>query len=66
YTWYTNFVVGWLGLYQSPELMQFAQHLYLWRDGMWKYRWGDQQFFPFAAGAFDNGTNIADFTWLRK
>lgn len=35
----------WLGLYSSIEMKQFSNFYINYKDGIRKYRWGDQQFF---------------------
>ena len=35
---YTNFIAGWLGLFQSPQMLQFAEAWYFW-PGSWRFRW---------------------------
>ena len=31
-TFYSNFVMGWLGLFQSPQLLGFAQYWWSWQN----------------------------------
>ena len=38
--YYSNFLAGWLGLFQSPQLLQFAEFWYFW-PGSWRFRWCD-------------------------
>ena len=40
---YANFVAGWLGFWQSDQLLYFARQWHAWEGG-WRYRWTDQQF----------------------
>ena len=40
---YANFVAGWLGYWQSDQVLFFAKHWHGWEGG-WVHRWGDQQF----------------------
>jgi hypothetical protein len=40
---YSNFVAGWLGYWQSDQVLFFAKKWHGWEGG-WVHRWGDQQF----------------------
>ena len=65
YIYYSEFVGGWLGLYASPELLQYAR---IWDNmpgGMWTWRWGDQQFWTKANGLFDDGSGILDLSYFK-
>jgi hypothetical protein len=60
--YFSEFVGGWLGLYSSPELLEYARVWNYWPDGMWEWRWGDQQFWTKANGLFDDGSGIIDWS----
>jgi hypothetical protein len=72
--WWTNdtviylseFVGGWLGLYTSPELLEYGRIWNYYENAMWKWRWGDQQFWTKANGMFDDGSGIDDFSYLKQ
>lgn len=63
FSYFSNLVGGWLGLWQSPQMIQYLQHWWNWPTG-WRAgstRWTDQQFWPNAlwlAGAFEQQNNI--------
>ena len=40
---YSNFVAGWLGYWQSDQVLFFAKKWHGWEGG-WVHRWTDQQF----------------------
>lgn len=35
----------WLGFYSSPEVRDFVNYYLSYKEGIYKYRWGDQQFY---------------------
>ena len=41
--YYANFIGGWLGFFTAPEVLQSSGLVKSW-PGVWKYRWGDQQY----------------------
>lgn len=41
---HSNFIGGYMGFWQSPEVMWLASRYEVFLDGMWQHRWGDQQF----------------------
>ena len=59
--YYSNFIVGWLGLFQSPQLLQYAEFHWSWPGG-WRFRWGDQQFWTHALwlANLTGGTRLVD------
>ncbi len=72
--WWTNdtviylseFVGGWLGMYTSPELLEYGRIWNYYDSAMWKLRWGDQQFWTKANGLFDDGSHIMDLSYLKQ
>lgn len=62
---YSNFVVGWLGLFQSPQMLQYAEFWWSWPGG-WRFRWSDQQFWTTAlfVGAVDS-KHVTDMSVWR-
>ena len=63
-TFYTNFVAGWLGLFQSPQLLQFAQYWWSWPGG-WRYRWSDQEFWTAALSVTDSWAHVVNHSEWR-
>ena len=61
--YYGNFIIGWLGLFTSPEVLDFSDHH--WKNG-WEYRWTDQTFWQYALLATHATTSIYDASYLRK
>lgn len=40
----SNFIGGHMAFWQSPEVLWLASRYEVFPNGMWKHRWGDQQF----------------------
>lgn len=57
---------GWLGMYTSPELMEYGRIWNHYPYSMWTWRWGDQQFWTKANGMFDDGSGILDLSYLKQ
>ncbi|BDA44630.1 hypothetical protein COCOBI_06-1070 [Coccomyxa sp. Obi] len=66
YIYLSEFVGGWLGMYTSPELMEYARIWNYYPYSMWTWRWGDQQFWTKANGMFDDGSGILDLSHLKQ
>ena len=63
--YYANFIAGWLGLFQSPQMLQYSEAWWAWPGG-WRYRWTDQQFWTYALWV-TNMSRIADMAvWRRR
>merc|ERR1712048_1248600 len=41
---YAEFTGGTMDFWQSPEVMRLGSSYETFHNGMWKHRWGDQQF----------------------
>lgn len=48
----------WLGFYASPEIRDFVTYYLSFKEGIYKYRWGDQQFFLNALLLFSEKNKI--------
>lgn len=66
YIYLSEFVGGWLGMYTSPELMEYGRMWNYFPYAMWTWRWGDQQFWTKANGLFDDGSGILDLSHLKQ
>ncbi|KAK9908408.1 hypothetical protein WJX75_007462 [Coccomyxa subellipsoidea] len=66
YIYLSEFVGGWLGMYTSPELMEYGRIWNYYPYSMWTWRWGDQQFWTKANGMFDDGSGILDLSYLKQ
>merc|ERR1719320_1143965 len=63
--WYANFMVFWLGAFQSPEFLHFGYTMKNFDEGVWDAGWGDQQFWTNALGLVTNESRVLDRTDLR-
>ena len=61
--YYGNFVIGWLGLFTSPEALAFS--MYHWRNG-WEHPWTDQTFWHYALLATRATHLVHDASFLRR
>lgn len=53
-------------LFTAPELLEYGRIWNYFDSAMWRFRWGDQQFWTKANGLFDNGSNILDLSYLKQ
>ena len=61
----SEFVGGWLGFFTAPEVLLYGLVWDSFPNGMWAYRWGDQQFWKSAVGLFDDGSHLEDVSYVR-
>lgn len=61
---YSNYVAGWLGLFQSPQMLAYSEHWWGWPGG-WRHRWGDQTFWSHALYVTNATKRVADLTVWR-
>lgn len=61
--YYSNFVIGWMGLFASDEVNAFSA--YHWDRG-WDFRWGDQTFWRYALLVTNTTQRVVDASFLRK
>ncbi|KAK8836785.1 hypothetical protein M9Y10_037307 [Tritrichomonas musculus] len=47
------FQIGWLGLFSSAEVKSFTESWFTYKEGIRKWRWGDQQYSLLVAALFD-------------
>lgn len=47
----SEFVGGWLGFFTAPEVLLYGLVWENYPNGIWAYRWGDQQFWKSAVGS---------------
>ena len=57
--YYGNFLAMWLGVFQSPQALEFGQFWYDWPGG-WRYRWVDQEFWPAALWLLGSSGKVVD------
>jgi hypothetical protein len=63
-TFYSNFVAGWLGLFQAPQMLQYAQYWWSWPGG-WRYRWSDQEFWGAALSVAEAWRRVVNLSGWR-
>jgi hypothetical protein len=61
----SEFVGGWLGFFTAPEVLLYGLVWENYPNGIWAYRWGDQQFWKSAVGLFDDGSHVEDVSYVR-
>lgn len=63
-TFYSNFVAGWLGLWTSPQVLQYAQYWWAWPGG-WRFRWTDQEFWAAALSVTGSWPRVLNLSGWR-
>jgi hypothetical protein len=65
--YYCNFIIGNVGYFTSPWVLEFGTFLTNYPDGYFTNKWGDQVFWHFAMGLFVTSFRqyVADYTDLR-
>ena len=56
---YSNFIGGSLSFWSSPEVLALARSYRDYPDGMWRHRWGDQQWWYSVLPLFFRGSTTS-------